>query len=116
MLVNLWTIGKVASHLGFYQDALLAKASEYNLAIKCGSRSKIRDDEIEKSVDVCRVDPKAPSSTRAREQTVPQPTSSKTKEGLRSGPARAAAAKLKRSTPSASKGNSGQVIPLQRAK
>lgn len=110
---TLLSLKDVASQLGMPQAALERAASEAGLIIQCGSRKKIREDEIEELIETCRVRPKVPASTSANEKAVRASGSSVTKAGPKSLPAQKAAQRLKRPLPNTSPQNIAQVVRLK---
>lgn len=109
---TLLSLKDVASQLGMPQAALERAATEAGLIIQCGSRKKIREDEIEELIETCRVRPKGPASTNANEKAARASGSSVTKAAPRSLPAQKAAQRLKHALPSTSRQSTAQVVQL----
>lgn len=113
-LPTLLTFDEIAAHFGVSAAALKSEADANGLTIKIGRKSKILEDDVERLIELCRVEQKVRDCTGENART-DRPCGKFATDKPESRPAQTAAARLKSISRATSQGNTGQLVRLHPA-
>lgn len=113
MPLTLLTVEAAARRLGVPKASLLRAAEQHGFLILVGRAQRLREDELERLINKCRREPRAPASTFAAAPGATPSGSSGTRAGQKSALAHQLAERLKTVSRPTSQKSSGKVLPLR---